>query len=636
MQKKLLNGRYEIEEKVGEGGMATVYRGRDWRLNRQVAIKVLHLQYVNDPDFLSRFQHEAQAAAILSHPNIVNVYDVGQDGDQHYIVMEFVDGTNLKTLIQREGPVNPDRAVVIAQEVAFGLEAAHRFGLVHRDIKSQNIIVSPTGDVKITDFGIAKSHLSTALTQTGVTFGTADYISPEQAQGQTATPQSDLYSLGVTLYEMLTGRLPFTGESTVAIAMQHVNTEPPPVRQYAPQVPAQLEALVLRSMAKDPSKRPGTVREFAELLQRYHHIAEQPTVVAPQPSQRTRNPTPQRLSTPATNENSTTGRMVIPPPPSAVQRRAPRQQNHGCGAFMVGLVVLVGVLSLVILFNTGGFNDGISARPPATSTLPPIASSTAVSTPSNTPAPTITAIPSQTSTTEPTVLPTSLPFPTPAPLPTPTPVPLATVPGVVGLTEEQAIDALTSAGLEPVQSEPQYNDAVAAGVIIAQDPPPDTTLQQGNTVAYVVSLGPELVTVPNLINTSLAFAQNEAESLGLVVEVQQVAGPANTEGFVIAQTPAANLRVEPGHILVLSVSIGDKVRFPDIIGLQLWEAEQRLNNTDGLSLVYVDPQGRDRLGAQFDTFQPNQVISALANEQPVNNGDFVPRGSGIVLGVRAP
>src|SRR5262245_2715934 len=176
MQQKLLNNRYELERKIGEGGMARVYRGRDLRLNRHVAVKVLHSQYADDPAFVKRFQHEAQAAANLSHPNIVDVYDVGQDGDIHYIVMEYVDGKDLKALIYREAPLAVDRAIAIARSVALGLSAAHRMGLVHRDIKPQNIMVSPAGDVRITDFGIAKSHLSTALTETGVTFGTADYI----------------------------------------------------------------------------------------------------------------------------------------------------------------------------------------------------------------------------------------------------------------------------------------------------------------------------------------------------------------------------------------------------------------------------------------------------------------------------
>src|SRR5919205_2600613 len=281
MQQKTLNNRYQLEQKIGEGGMARVYRGRDLRLNRQVAIKVLHSHYASDTNFLQRFHHEAQAAANLRHPNIVDVYDVGQDGDTHYIVMEYVPGSDLKALIMRNGALPIDQAVYTAECVANGLEAAHRIGMVHRDIKPQNIIVGEQGQVKITDFGIAKSSLSTAMTETGVTFGTADYISPEQARGQPATPRSDIYSLGVTLYETLTGRLPFTGDSSIAVAMQHVSADPPPPRMYNPRIPPQLESLVLRAMSKEPDGRPTTAREFARQLSGYRNVGEQATVVGP-------------------------------------------------------------------------------------------------------------------------------------------------------------------------------------------------------------------------------------------------------------------------------------------------------------------------------------------------------------------
>src|SRR5262245_61868865 len=272
MQQKVLNERYELDQKIGEGGMARVYRGRDLRLNRQVAIKVLHSHYASDTNFLQRFHHEAQAAANLRHPNIVDVYDVGQDGDLHYIVMEYVPGSDLKALLMRNGALPIEQAVYVAECVANGLDAAHRVGMVHRDIKPQNIIVGEQGQVKITDFGIAKSSFSTALTETGVTFGTADYISPEQARGQPATPRSDIYSRGITLSDMLTGRLPFGGDSSVAVAMQHVSSDPPPLRMYNPRIPPQLESLALRALNKEPDGRPATAREFARQLQSYRDV----------------------------------------------------------------------------------------------------------------------------------------------------------------------------------------------------------------------------------------------------------------------------------------------------------------------------------------------------------------------------
>src|SRR3954468_10953335 len=356
MQQKILNDRYELEQKIGEGGMARVYRGRDLRLNRQVAIKVLHSHFASDANFLQRFHHEAQAAANLRHPNIVDVYDVGQDADMHYIVMEYVAGSDLKALLMRNGALPIEQAVYVGECVANGLEAAHRIGMVHRDIKPQNIIVGEQGQVKITDFGIAKSSLSTALTETGVTFGTADYISPEQARGQPATPRSDIYSLGVTLYETLTNRLPFSGDSSIAVAMQHVSADPPPPRMYNPRIPPQLESLVLRALSKEPDARPTTARDFARQLSNYLTIGDQATVVgpvAPRPIQ-SPNPRPAPPSPRPANTGPTSPRPVLQPPRS---QAPPDNRGMGFGGFLLGLLLLGGVLGLVYLALSGAFND---------------------------------------------------------------------------------------------------------------------------------------------------------------------------------------------------------------------------------------------------------------------------------------
>src|SRR5215207_413624 len=360
MQQKILNDRYELEQKIGEGGMARVYRGRDLRLNRQVAIKVLHSHFASDKNFLQRFHHEAQAAANLRHPNIVDVYDVGQDADTHYIVMEYVAGSDLKALLMRNGALPVEQAVYVGECVGNGLDAAHRIGMVHRDVKPQNIIVGEQGQVKITDFGIAKSSLSTALTETGVTFGTADYISPEQARGQTATPRSDIYSLGVTLYETLTSRLPFSGDSSIAVAMQHVSADPPPPRMYNARIPPQLESLVLRALSKEPDGRPTTARDFARQLGSYRDVGDQATVVGPtapraapqQPARPSPQPAPRQQST-----GPTSPRPVLPPARSAaVSKAPPDNRGMGFGGFLLGLLLLGGVLGLVYLALSGAFN----------------------------------------------------------------------------------------------------------------------------------------------------------------------------------------------------------------------------------------------------------------------------------------
>jgi predicted Ser/Thr protein kinase len=261
-QPKILNERYEIETTLGEGGMARVYRGTDGVLSRPVAIKVLADRYANDDTFVTRFRREAQAAAALNHPNVVSVFDTGDDGQAHYIVMEYVPGQTLADVLKREGPLDPDRAARIAEDVATALQAAHERGLVHRDVKPGNVMIDPEGRTKVMDFGIARAAANDTLTQTGAVLGTAAYLSPEQARGDPVDARSDIYSLGAVLYEMLTGRPPFTGDSPVAIAYAHVNDQPDPPSAHRPGVPPELEAVTIRALAKDPGDRYPSAEAF--------------------------------------------------------------------------------------------------------------------------------------------------------------------------------------------------------------------------------------------------------------------------------------------------------------------------------------------------------------------------------------
>jgi eukaryotic-like serine/threonine-protein kinase len=594
MQKKVLDGRYELERKIGEGGMARIYVGRDLRLNRRVAIKIPHTRFLGEPDFLSRFRHEAQAAAMLAHPNIVDIFDVGQDDDIHYIVMEYVEGTDLKSIINREAPLTIARAVNLAEQIAHGLHAAHRAGMVHRDVKPQNVIVTPDGRAHVTDFGVAKSHLSTALTETGVAFGTVDYLSPEQAQGRPATAQSDVYALGVVLYELLTGRLPFSGDGAVAVAMKHVHEPPPPPRRLNPNIPPGLEALVLRALEKDPARRPRDAAEFARLLNSYDQLASQETAVNPalaRPAAPPPTPRPQP-------GNGATGR--IPPAPRPAAARAPRQEGLGCGVFLVGMFVLASVLGLVYFISTGalgnlfaGFGGGLPGRP--TATLSP---------------------------DEPT------------PTPTETTATIA-VPDLSGLNGQAADLTLRQFQLLPVRLD--VNDPlVEAGQVISQAIAPGTMLDPGTPVTYTVSLGPRLVDLIDVTREPGQLARQRLGAAGFPVEVVDEPSTSVDEGFVIRQQPSPGLRVPEGQVVTIFVSQGDVVRFPEVIGLQREQAEQILERTPGLNLVYVDLQGRDRL-IDYDRFSDNAVVSAqIEGGRGLLNGDMVPRGSSIVLGVKAP
>lgn len=261
----VLAGRYKLAAPLGEGGMAAVYRGRDLRLNREVAIKVLHDELTHDPEFLSRFQREAQLVASLSHPSIVPVYDVGEERGTHFIVMEYVRGRTLKETIELEGRLPVERAVGIIQRVLDALGYAHGRGLIHRDVKPQNILLTTDGPPRLADFGIARL-VDGSTTRTAAILGSAQYLSPEQSRGDDATPQSDIYACGIVLYEMLAGHPPFEGPNALAIAHQHLHTDAAPLRSSVPDIDHQLERAVMRALSKSPEERFDDAHEFAQAL----------------------------------------------------------------------------------------------------------------------------------------------------------------------------------------------------------------------------------------------------------------------------------------------------------------------------------------------------------------------------------
>ena len=262
----MLGDRYEILEKIGTGGMSDVYKAKDHKLNRFVAVKVLKQEFSENTNFVSKFRVEAQAAASLMHPNIVNVYDVGEENGVHYIVMELVEGITLKKYIEKKARLSVKEAVSIAIQACMGLEAAHNNHIIHRDIKPQNIIISKEGKVKVTDFGIAKAATSNTITSN--VMGSVHYTSPEQARGGYSDERSDIYSMGITLFEMLTGRVPFNGDTTVAIAIKQIQEPMPSPRDFVPEIPVSVEQIVLKSTQKSPDRRYQSVGALIEDLKK--------------------------------------------------------------------------------------------------------------------------------------------------------------------------------------------------------------------------------------------------------------------------------------------------------------------------------------------------------------------------------
>jgi serine/threonine protein kinase len=364
IEQHLLSGRYLIETSLGQGGMARVYRGTDRTLDRPIAIKVLADHLAADPTFVERFRREAQAAAGLSHPGIVAVYDTGSDDGIHYIIMEFVEGHGLNEPLAAEERILPARASEIAEDVCSALTAAHDKGIVHRDVKPANIMITPDGDVKVMDFGIARAAASDALTQTATILGTANYLSPEQARGDPVDARSDIYSLGVVLYEMLTGQPPFAGESPVAVAHKHLVEDPVPPSHLDRQVSSDLDTVVLRALAKDPAQRYQSAEELRHELERLRLGGPiSPSTVTqaiPRPPVTQPLPVAQR------------GTLPSPPADGASLRTRRWRAALIIGAALLGLALLIAV----VIAALGDARRAATGRTPRGSTTTPAQSPT--------------------------------------------------------------------------------------------------------------------------------------------------------------------------------------------------------------------------------------------------------------------
>lgn len=344
MQIEVLGERYQLQEPIGRGGMATIYRARDMRMDRTVAVKVLREAYSTDPKFVMRFQREAKAASALQHPNIVQVYDYGQTDGNYFIVMELVEGTDLRRYLKSRGQLAIDRAIIIAHDVALGLGAAHRRGIVHRDVKPQNVLVGKDGSIKLTDFGIAsvyKDINAERLTTTGMTLGTVQYYAPEQAQGEIVSPAADVYALGIVMYEMLTGHTPFDGDTPVAVAMQHIQDVPIPPSQLNPNIPLALEDIIMRCLEKVPEMRYRDGSTLARALEQLGEEEMGENIPASNGNPKLMNSGSQNQIPPRPNGNrdlippsiSSSNNMLPSPPMPSPQNGASEQDMNGADGF---------------------------------------------------------------------------------------------------------------------------------------------------------------------------------------------------------------------------------------------------------------------------------------------------------------
>lgn len=630
----ILDERYEIIDVVGTGGMSTVYRAKDHRLKRFVAIKVLKTEYSNDVNFISKFRVEAQASGGLTHPNIVSVYDVCEDNGRHFIVMELVEGITLKEYINLNGRLSMDQAIDFSIQIASGLEAAHEHHVIHRDIKPQNIIVAKNGNLKVTDFGIAKAATSNTMSTAGM--GSVHYISPEQARGGYSDERSDIYSLGITMYEMVTGRVPFEGDTNVAIALMHIQNEMIPPRELYPDIYSSFEKIILKATQKKPERRYLTAAALIADLKRVKANPNIDIIVAPatppnDPTQRFSNQDIQRIKSGAeqrvsgktsevTPDRARLNQLIneadddyeyeeeprqAPPRRQTIKKvaddeeddeydyRRPRRRDEDdeendvdpklAKAVMIGGIaaaVVIAVIILVVVGNVMGWFKFGSDTDKSTSTA---LSSTETG---------------QTEESSAEVI--------------------REVPSVVKLTQRAAVKTLKDKGFMNIKIETAYDDKVPVDYVISQNYEKDEKVPEGTEIVIVVSLGAEEAEVPDVTNYTDQQATTVLNEAGFEVLHKFEFSDEVQKDSVIRTEPEKLSKAAKGSKITLVVSNGKEVKdasVPKLLGLSESAARSNLEASK-LSLGNV-------------THQNSDTEAGLVISQSHPEGTSVPEGTSI-------
>ncbi|HYP23044.1 MAG TPA: Stk1 family PASTA domain-containing Ser/Thr kinase [Actinomycetota bacterium] len=595
-------GRYAVLEPVGSGGMAEVYRARDELLGRDVAVKVLSARLSSDKSFVERFRREAQSAANLNHPNVVSLYDYGADDGAYYIVMEYIEGKSLGDIVAESGALLPERAAEIASDVAAALERAHSSGLVHRDIKPTNIMVTNTGQTKVTDFGIARalgqSTEQTQMTQTGMVIGTAAYLSPEQAQGNPVDARSDVYSLGCVLYEMLTGRPPFAGDAPLAIAYKHVREDPVPPSTVNPDVPRELDAVTLKALSKNPGNRYTTAAEMREDLQRF--LNGQKVLATPLMAAETAVAAP--VST-GTQVLRTTETEYAPPPP---------EPRRGVWYVLAALLILAlfGLGAWLLANNFLGGGDEVDVpnvvgltEEDAVDRLERRGFEVDVEErPSDKPEGDVfRQDPDRGEQAEEGSTVTIFVSTGPEAF---------EVPDLRGEELRDARRELKQADLTVGTITRQPSEDVPPDTVLDQFPRPPAEVRPGDAVDLVVSSGPEAIPAPSVVGQTEDDAIAEIEALGLFADPIQVPDDAPA-GEVIGQDPAPGTPMEEGDVVAITVSTGPEGEpMPDVRGDDADTAEAFLENDFGLSVTQEEGACAAPPGAVCDQDPPPDTLVA--------------------------
>lgn len=624
-QPEIFDNRYEIIKRLGSGGMADVYLARDTHLGREVAIKILYKRYARDEEFVARFRREAQAAAGLNHPHIVSIYDRGEAEGSYYIAMEYLDGESLKDVIAREGKIPPQRAIGIAEQILQALQFAHEHNVIHRDIKPHNIIINGRGQVKVTDFGIARAGTSAKMTETGSILGTAQYLSPEQAKGKAVEQSSDLYSLGVVLYEMLTGRVPFEGENPVAIALKHLSDEPEPPQAINPEIPDNLNAVVMKALAKDPRDRYGDAEQFLADLERCRQNLPVAPLVAIDETARTSVIRPAAAA--MMEDLDATRATTVQPRPAAASERKSSRKNWIYVLILLAALALAAVGVYLLAFsqqgsvevpNVVGMDRGQAEDTIKKAGLKPEIEAEEFN--ENVPAgkvirqnPEAGAKLKKNGTVRLVLSKGSNKVAVPG--------------GLVGQSASFVEAKLKEAGLNPERQPDAYSDTIEQGNVISVDPPSGTLVQKGSTVKYTVSKGPappKEVTVPDVSGLTIPEASARLEQAGLKLgsTTEQFSDSVPT-GMVISQSPAAGQKVKEGSTVNITVSKGpqkNKVSVPYVIDMNQSTAVSTLSAAGLLTTV-----------TEVVTADPTKVGKVIS--QNPASGTLVDEGSTVSITV---
>lgn len=604
-----ISDRYEIISKVGSGGMADVYKAVCHRLNRNVAIKILKPEFSSDTNFVQKFRAEAQSVAGLSHPNIVSVYDVGEDDGLYYIVMELVEGVTLKRYIEKRKMVDVRESVGIAVQIAMGMEAAHKHHIIHRDIKPQNIIISREGKVKVADFGIAKAATSNTISQNAI--GSVHYLSPEQARGGYSDERSDIYSLGVTMYEMLSGQVPFAGDNSVSVALLHIQGEARPVRELNPNVPLSLDKIIQKCMQKKPERRYQTAGELILDLQRsiqnpdgeYINIASN-SAISDSPtramSEEDINSIKSAAKSPVTyiDNSEKPVKKKIHKEAEELDSMNPLIEKLLCIAAAVFSIAVIAVIYWLVRYKFKLFDGDTNVNINTEITSTPVAG------PTSKPGPAIiTSAPDEAT-----------------PVPTSPESVLKTVPSVIGLTLEDAKKTLYAESPNfDIKYETVFSDDVDPDHIAKQYPEAYSQVVANNTIMLYLSAGEELTPLASMDGRTVKSAQEFYTAYGYTTSVVSEYSKDVPLDCVIRTDPAAGDMVPKGENIIIYRSEGPEiieVQVPGLVGKKQAKAEKLLTNA---GLVVGD------VSFEFnDSFDEGLVCYQSASEgATLNEGDKV-------------